>query len=190
MANIDSIRNDAVRILLAQSVNKAVTDLAALKLAGAGQGLNSEAHLHALATKVADVAVPALMANFWAAGDRIAKASGSGKVHVTIDQDELATAMIQSLDMVVKGESVAITFDGLELLTVELAKANGPAPTVQVDVHVPPAQVVVDNHIPQQAAPVVHVHPTAVVQAPAAPTTSRIEYGPDGKPKAIHRTAG
>jgi hypothetical protein len=79
------------------------------------------------------------------------------------------------------------------LRAVKLAKANGPAPTVQVDVHVPAAQVNIQNdvHVPQQANPVVHVHPTAVVRPPFEPTKTEIEYeiGPDGKhrPKAIHR---
>jgi hypothetical protein len=73
---------------------------------------------------------------------------------------------------------------------------------VQVDVHVPPAQIAVQNagdvHVAPAtvnvAAPIVNV-PTppapVLVNMPSPPTTTEIEYetGPDGKsrPKAIHR---
>jgi len=187
-----SLANDAVRYMVAKAISKGVTDLAAVKLAAAGRGLSSEVELTALAAKVADAAVPALMEGIWGAIERqtVAKARGA-EAHVYIDAEGVADALVESLDMVVKADTVGIIFDGAPLMAVNLAKATGPAPTVHVDVHVPAARIQNDIHVPAQAAPTVHVHPVSVVRPPFEPTTTTVEYetGPDGKqrPKAIHR---
>lgn len=186
-----TLANDAVRFKVAQVISKGVTDLAAIKLAAAGRGLSGEVELMSLTNQVADAAVPALVEGIWAAIERhaVAKARGA-EAHVYVNPEQVADALVESLDMVTKGDTVAVFFDGAALVNVKLAKANGTQPTVQVDVHVPAAQVEVHNHIPQQPAAAVHLHPA--IQAPQAPTRTEIEYetGPDGKqrPKSIHRT--
>jgi hypothetical protein len=197
MTEVNQYGFDLAKIRLNQGVALLVKAMACVKLQAAGRDLSSDAELLAHAAQVADDFMPAIMSRYWSEVDahkkrEVAKdgwpAGASVDVHIYPEQVE--SYLTEHLDVVIKGDRASMTFDGDPLKPLKhTVKGDGPSPTVQVDVHVPPAQVDVHNHIPQQAAPVVHVHPTTVVQAPTAPTTSRIEYGPDGKPKAIHRTA-
>jgi hypothetical protein len=199
VANAVSFREDAVRVKLAGEIAALVKDMAGLKLAAAGMGFGSASDLDNLAAKVVAQGLPDIVKSVWGGIDtdvrnKIAKLTRkSGSYDVTIDPTFVVGHLAAQLDMQVLKSSgqVALTINGHQLKVVNLAEVPGAPTPIQVINNLPAPQVVIQNavHVPQQAAPVVHVHPTAVVQAPSAPTTSRIEYGPDGKPKAIHRTA-
>jgi hypothetical protein len=197
-----SLVYDLERIKLNSEVVVLVKAMAAVKLMAAGRGLSSDAELVQLATQVSDAYMPAIMSRFWSELDahtkrEVAKARAAGpigRVDVHLYPEKVEDYLLEHLDMAATGDTVAVTFDGEPLRPVQLAKANGPAPSVQVDVHIPPAQIEVQNagdvHVPQQAAPVVNVRPAVTVQQqPAGRTEIEYETGPDGKqrPKAITR---
>jgi hypothetical protein len=199
LTTVSQLLDDADRIKLNLYVVELVKSMAAVKFMAAGQGLSSDVELLGLATQVADAYMPAVMERYWSELNahtkrEIAKARAKGligDVSVDLYPDKVGGYLLQHLDMAVKNDSVTVTFDGEALRTVQrTTKAAGAPPQIVVNVpQQPPAEVYVTNevHVPQQAAPVVNVQPSA----PAQPSSTVIEYeiGPDGKqrPKAIHR---
>jgi hypothetical protein len=202
VANADSIREDAVRIKLAGDIATVVTTMAGVKLKAAGMGFGSVSDLDNLAAKVVTQALPAIVKSVWGGIDDFTKVEiakmatevQAGRHDVYIDFPFVLGQLAEQLNMQVLKSAgrVAVTINGHQLKIVNLAEVPGvgPAP-IQIDVHVPPAQLTIQNavNVPQQPAPAVHVYPT--VSPPFQPTKTEIEYeiGPDGRqrPKAITR---